>query len=341
MKAMRVLDKRKYEIFETEVPQVKPGHVLVKIHNTGICGSDVHLFWEIGRGAGTDYVSGHEFSGEIVDASDSKTLAVGDRVAVIDISPCGECEFCKAGKEQICDHVFDEAPGLGAVNGGFEEYCLVREDLVAKLPDNVSYTQGAMVEPVSISYHAAIQGEVKKGDHVLVTGAGPIGIFAAMSAKLLGAATVTITEANPKRLEMAQEDFADHALDGLSKDLEEQLKTIAPKGFDVVLECTGNQAAATQAYGHLKKGSKMVIVAVGKMPAIDAFDFTSAEKEIIGTIMFRIEEFKAVIDYMGKGEIDVERFASHIKLSDVQSVMPELSAGTTETMKYMIDISEN
>lgn len=198
MRALTLVEKEKLELIEKPEPEVKDGFVKVKVHKTGICGSDVHLFWKPGLKAGEDYVMGHEFSGEVVDPSDSDFEA-GDRVAVVDISPCYECEYCTTGREQLCDKMQLEAPGLAFVDGGLGEYVSVRKDLLVKLPDNVSYVEAAMVEPFAISYHGAHRANLKEGDNVLVTGGGPIGLFAALSAEILGAKSVTVTEVNDTR----------------------------------------------------------------------------------------------------------------------------------------------
>ena len=101
MKALTLVDKKKFEIIEKDIPKAEGNKVVIKVKNTGICGSDIHMIWQTGYNAGTNFVIGHEFAGEIYDAGNSTTFKVGDRVVAMEIDSClkDECEFCGTGRE--------------------------------------------------------------------------------------------------------------------------------------------------------------------------------------------------------------------------------------------------
>lgn len=343
MKAVSLIEKEKYAVIEKDEPELRDGFVKVKVHKAGICGSDVHLYWKVGHLAGINYVEGHEFSGEIVDAGDSD-YKVGDRVVIVDISPCFDCEYCNTGRYQLCDDVFKEVPGLaldGSIDGGFGEYAICRSDMVRKLPDNISYVEGAMVEPLAISYHACKKAGVKKGDKVLVTGGGTIGLFAAIGASVLGAESVTITEVNEERIKtLSEEPAIDNALNGLASDLDDQLKEISPKGFDVVLECSGNKNAATTGFNHIKKGGTMCIIALADLPEMNSGKLVAEEISIVGSVMFTLDDFEEIIELLGSGKIQVEKYSELIKMDEVQDTVVKIDQGKANALKYVIDISE-
>ena len=119
MKALTLVDKKKFEIIEKNIPKAEGNKVVIKVKNTGICGSDIHMIWQTGYNAGTNFVIGHEFAGEIYDAGNSTTFKVGDRVVAMEIDSClkDECEFCGTGRENICDHVLEGGPGIGTDGG--------------------------------------------------------------------------------------------------------------------------------------------------------------------------------------------------------------------------------
>lgn len=338
MKAIVLKDVKKFEVIEKDIPQVSENKVLIKVSKTGICGSDIHMIWATGYGAGTNFVIGHEFCGEIVDANNSSSFKVGDRVVAMEIDPCNECDYCKSGRPNLCDHVLDGGPGIGS-NGGYGQYVVVREDMVRKIPDHMSDVEGALVEPASISMHGVKMAGVKEGSRVLVTGGGAIGLFAAACAYALGAKVVAISEVNQERIQIAKEaNFVTHALNGRDQDIEEQMKAICPDGFDAVIECSGNKIASTAGLKALKKGGHMVCIAYGLQPDIDIFSFVNNELHISGSVFFTPEEFELVIELIANHRIDLAPYAKVITMEEVQEVLEKLETGEENAIKYVIDM---
>ncbi len=184
MRAAVYYGPNKIEIADVGEPEPAPGTVKVKVGYNGICGTDLHEYYAGPifvptephplTGQQMPLVIGHEFSGVITDIGAGVTgWSEGDRVAVEPIYRCGNCPACQAGNYNICAQIGFH--GLMS-DGGMAEYTVVPTDMLHKLPDNVSLQLGALVEPMSVAYHAATLGEVRSGDTAMVFGAGPIGI---------------------------------------------------------------------------------------------------------------------------------------------------------------------
>ena len=188
---------------ERDIPTPKDDEVLVKLDYVGICGSDLHYYES---GAIGDYVVeppfvlGHEPGGVVVEVGkDVKHLKVGDKVALEPGKTCGHCEFCKQGKYNLCpDVVFFATP---PVDGVFQEYVAHEADLCFKLPENVSTLEGALIEPLAVGFHAAIQGDAHLGQKAVVMGAGCIGLVSMMALKARGVSEVYVVDIMEKRLE--------------------------------------------------------------------------------------------------------------------------------------------
>lgn len=167
MKSLVVKKEFYIDAEEREIPKAEPGMVVIKVAYASICGSD-YLIWSGGPYLGL--VPGHEFSGTIVDASDSD-FKVGDAVCAIEMNPCGECFYCKNGMPNLCPTQMNDSPGISR-EGGYAEYVKVRTDMVRKLPENDTLLLGAICEPLSVSLHGCKQAGIKPGDRVLVWAAG-------------------------------------------------------------------------------------------------------------------------------------------------------------------------
>ena len=338
MRILTIVDKKKMIVAEKPVPKVEPGRALIKVSYAGICGSDWHMVWGNGVRAGQNAVAGHEFSGVIVDPGDTHFKA-GDRVTAIEYTPCGECEYCRGGKKHLCPERF--STGIGLTNdGAFAEYLTAREDMIYKLPDSIDDVQAAMIEPCAVSMHGASLAGVKEGSKVLITGGGAIGLFAAASAKALGASLVVLTEVNPIRLGQAREAaFIDHALSGTAEGLTDTLHELAGGLFDCAVECSGNQRAATMALESIKPGATLTMLAYGSGPQVDSFSFINDEKRIQGGVFFTQEDFERVIAMMADGRIDIRKYAEIITMDDAQDTLLGLDNGTKNAQKYVIKIT--
>lgn len=225
MKVAVMEDIGKMNLVERPIPKPQKNEVLVKLEYVGICGSDLH-YYEHGRIGDyivkPPFVLGHEASGIIVEIGENvKNLKLGDRVALEPGKTCGNCEFCKKGLYNLCpDVVFFATP---PVDGVFQEYVAHEAALCFKLPDNMTTLEGALIEPLAVGFHAAIQGDAHLGQTAVVMGAGCIGLVSILALKARGVNNIYVVDIIEKRLEKARELGATGIINGREKNAVEEI----------------------------------------------------------------------------------------------------------------------
>src|SRR5690606_14320130 len=204
------------EIVLEERPEPRPGprDVVVAVEAVGVCGSDVHYYrhGRIGSFVVTGpLVLGHEAAGTVVAAGAEAAHPVGTRVAIEPGVPCRRCGQCRAGRYHLCrDIQFLATP---PVDGAFTRLLAVPDDFAHPLPEQLDAEQGALLEPLSVGIWACRRADLRPGDRVLISGAGPVGLLAAEAARALGAGSVTVTEVSPSRLAVARRRRLDAVVD--------------------------------------------------------------------------------------------------------------------------------
>ncbi|MGH8793852.1 MAG: zinc-dependent alcohol dehydrogenase family protein, partial [Stackebrandtia sp.] len=256
-----------------ELPDPKPGprEVVVAVHGCGICGTDLHIM--DGEFAPSyPIVPGHEFAGEIVEiGAQVRELRVGDRVAVDPSLHCGECYYCRRGRGNLCEN-------WGAVGvttqGGAAEFAAAPAANCVKLPESVSTADAALVEPLSCAVRGFDVLPRRLGDSYLVYGSGTMGLMMMELAKHSGAGSVSVVDVNPDRLETARRLGCDAAVvDASTLD--------APRGWDVVIDCTGVKAAIADGLGRVGKGGTFLQFGVAEHDAkVDVEPFKIYNREI-------------------------------------------------------------
>lgn len=338
MKCVSLIDKRKFEITEMEEPEADNTNVVIEVKKSGICGSDIH-YWDVGEPKGL--VLGHEYSGVVIDPGSREDLKVGDKVTALPISPCGKCPSCLTGNPQYCRETWTYATGLSLTNpGALAPKMKIRPDMVLKLPDNVSFEEGAMVEPVAVGLHAVHLADVKVGEKVLVIGAGIIGLVSAMFAKKEGASFVVISETNLERAKKAIDlGVVDKYYDATNPELIKEVMFDTEGGFDTVIECCGNSASVTSALMMTRPGGQIVLVGVSLGPiAIPTVVGVLNELTIKGAIAYTREEFKTCIDLISNKQIDVMKFVDDIvSFEEIQKSYERLTSGKDSAVKILVD----
>lgn len=337
MKCALIKGVKEFEVKEIDEPKSTNGSVLMDIKKCGICGSDIHN-WIAGQPEGL--VMGHEFCGIVTDPGSRKDLKVGDRVTALPLSPCGHCEACYTGNIQYCPETWTYATGLAVTNpGGLAPKISVRPDMVIKVPDNLKDEEVAMTEPMAVGLHAVNLANIKIGSKVLVVGGGIIGLASALFAKRAGASYVVISETNKERGQKSVDlNVADSWVDATNS--EEVNKLINRfNGFDVVIECCGNEPAVTSAIMAVKPGGTVVLVGVATKPiAVPIVVAVMREITVQGAIAYTKKEFETCIDLMARGQIDVMKFVSDIVgLNGVQKAYERLTSGTDSAIKILVD----
>ena len=276
-------------IHEIEPPEPGPGEVLLRIQCIGVCGSDVHVFH--GKHPYTSYpvVQGHEFSATLESVGEGVTgMRPGMKVTARPQIVCGACAPCRRGDYHICDNL--KVQGFQAP-GCAQELWVTDADRIVPLPDNFSFEQGALVEPVSVAVHAVSRAGKLTGRNVAVLGAGPIGNLAGQVARADGA-QVLITDLSDYRLEIARRCGLGATSNAARETLAEAAaRVFGPDGFDVVFECVGVVDTMTAAIENIQKGGTIVVVGVfGDKPRVDLGLVQDRELNLRGTLMYQRPE---------------------------------------------------
>jgi (R,R)-butanediol dehydrogenase/meso-butanediol dehydrogenase/diacetyl reductase len=326
MRAAVYYGPNKLEVADVPEPTPTPGTVKVKVGFNGICGTDLHEYY-----AGPIFVPtephpltgqqmpltlGHEFSGVITDVGSGVTdYAAGDRVAIMPLYRCGHCGPCRAGNYNICQQIGFH--GLMS-DGGMAEYTVVPTDMLHRLPDNVSMELGALVEPMSVAYHAATLGEPSPDATSMVFGAGPIGIGLWFALRGKGVEDVFVVEPSATR-RASIEALGATTLDPTTVDVPAFIADHTDgAGADAVFDAAGVQPAVETALACVGARRPMVSVAIYEKPlTTPLLNLVMNESRIQGSLCYTAADFSAVIDLMAKGTYDTTGWVTPIALDDV------------------------
>jgi 2-desacetyl-2-hydroxyethyl bacteriochlorophyllide A dehydrogenase len=309
MKTVYVQEPGKIEIKEIDIPVIKEGEALLKLKYCGICGSDVATY--TGNQPFTTYprIPGHEFSAEIVDiAKNDRNLEKGMIVTANPYFNCEKCYSCKRGYVNCCED--NQTMGVQR-DGSFAEYITMP---IERIVDGKGLSPKilALVEPFSIGYHAVNRGQIKSKDKVLVIGAGPIGIFAMISAKLKGA-EVYVADMLDKRLKLAIELGADGIIDSSKENLKKKVKEITSNnGMDVCIEAVGLAETFLSCIDNVCFAGKIILIGNGKRET--TFNHSVLLKKELNVFGSRnsLNDFEPLIEILASSSINIERLITDV-----------------------------
>jgi L-iditol 2-dehydrogenase len=284
------------EYRDVPIPEITDHQVLVHIKRIGVCGSDIHVFH--GRHPYTSYpvVQGHEASG-VVEKTGAEVSGFkpGDRVTIEPQISCGTCFPCTHGMYNICNSL--KVLGFQST-GTASDYFAIDAAKLVKLPETISLSEGAMIEPLAVGIRAIQKAGDVTGKNILVFGAGPIGNLVAQSAKGMGAASVIITDINNLRLKISGACGIDYTVNPMDERFGNERKA------DLIFDCAGVSAALDSAILNARKGSIIIVVAVyGNKPEVDVAMVNENELIIMGTARYTIEDFQTAIDLVNDKKI--------------------------------------
>lgn len=341
MKALMYNGAFDISIKEMEKPKPVAGEVCIKVKAVSICGSDLNGYKGKNPMRVAPLVMGHEFAGDIVELGTGvKNLKVGMRVTANPHANCGECQDCLAGRTHLCN--FRRTTGTtmatGSTHGAMAEYVCIQERLVILLPDEVSYDEAALIEPLAVSLRGAKKAGAIKGQCVVVLGAGPIGLLAVQCLKGLGAKTVIATDIIDERLEMARKCGADITVNSKKDDLSAKVKEItAGAGADAVLDAVGIRESIRQAIEVIRNGGN--IVCVGMSAPVIEFDLRKVvchEINLIGSYCY-IDEIKEAAQLLQKGQVRVKDLITTVApLDKGAEVFANLASGNPGDIKVVL-----
>ncbi len=322
-----------------------PGQVRVRIANGGICGSDLHYYFDGGFGAirvREPMVLGHEVAGLVDAVGDGVTgLAAGDRVALNPSLPCRTCRYCLAGAPNHCldMNFYGSAMRMPHVQGAFADFVVAEAERCVKVPDTLPLTAAAVAEPLSVCLHAVRQAGPILGRRVLVTGQGPIGALCVAAARAAGALEIVATDVVDEPLQTSRRMGADRTIN-VAGEPDALAAYSGDKGhFDVLLEASGNQAAIRAALDVVRPGGVLVLVGLGGDITLPMNTVVAKELNLRGTFRFH-EEFEWAVQSIASGRIDVAPVISDvIPLAEADHAFA-LAADRTKSMKVQLAFEE-
>jgi 2-desacetyl-2-hydroxyethyl bacteriochlorophyllide A dehydrogenase len=316
-----------------------PGQVQIQVAYCGICGTDLHLFHgAMAQRLTLPHVLGHEMAGTIARVGAGVTgWAVGERVTVRPLDPCGHCPACKAGHSHICQNLkFIGIDTPGALQGLWT----VPAHTLHRLPEGLSLRDGALVEPIAVACHDVRLSEVQSGEFAVVIGGGPIGILIALVARTR-AARVLLAEVNPFRIQLAR-DLGVEAVNPVEADLVALVnERTGGAGADVVFEVSGSQAGADTMTKLPRTRGRIVVVAIfGEAPKVDLFRFFWRELRLCGARVYEAQDFERAIQLTASRELPLDRLVTEIlPLAQLEAGMHRMEAGG-DCMKILVHCEE-
>ena len=339
---------RDLKLREVEVPKVKGELALVKLKTAGICGSDIECYLgrsKEGRYDIAPYVPGHEWAGEVVDVGeDVSTLKKGDRVTGECPLPCGKCYSCKSGLPPGSCENMREVGFMPNAPGGMEEYLVLEERFLHKLPDGMTYEEGALVEPFSVSYFG-IWGEggyVDASDDVVIFGAGPIGLLALTVVKVAGAKGIVVEPIRLRR-EFAKKLGADEVIDPNKNDVKKAVLDLTEgRGATLIVEASGDDRALAQCFDVAAGSARIRLIghSVGRKVPVE-IGLTIWKGLFIHGQAGAPWFFPRTIKFMqrAKQRIDYTKIITHrFPLKDIQEAFNLASKDRSQFIKIMLEI---
>lgn len=341
-KTAYLTEKEKIEIRKEEIPALKMGEVLIRIHSIGICGSDVSYYTKGATGLGSltyPHILGHECAGEIAAVGSGVShVAVGARVAIEPGVPCGTCEYCRTGRYNLCESIafMSSAIKRPGGEGGMAEYVIRPAAYVYRIPECMTYDQGALLEPVSVAIHAVRRSGIKPGQSAAILGCGPIAGCILLVLNACGVTDVWMTDVIEQRTEFMKSLGAKDVLraDRLRGD---ELKEICRDKVHAVFDTSCNETALNAALHWLKKGGSMVLVGVpAEARQIDLPTVFSRELSLISTFRYA-NTYPEAIALIEGGKLKPEVLISHwFDFENADEAMKKASFKKDDVMKIMI-----
>lgn len=324
---------------EVPMPQPEKNQILVKIMNIGICGSDIHVYHGLHPFTTYPVTQGHEVSAQIVEmGQDVEGFSVGQKVTIQPQVVCGECYPCRHGKYNLCEEL--KVMGF-QTTGTASEYFAVDAEKVTPLPEDMSYEEGAMIEPLAVAVHAVRQAGNVKGMKIAVLGAGPIGNLVAQTALGMGAESVLVTDISDLRLEKAKECGIEHIANTKEEDFgDAMLRAFGPDKADVIYDCAGNNITMGQAIKYARKGSTIILVAVfAGMAQIDLAVLNDHELDLNTTMMYRNEDYIDAIRIVNEKKVQLNPLISKtFSFKEYEEAYRYIDENRETTMKVIVNI---
>ena len=329
----------KVKFKEQALRDLEENEVRLQVRAAAICGSDLHIYKGKHPAAALPVAVGHEIAGQVVEVGEKVTrVQVGDRVAVEPVIICGNCHFCRRGAYHLCSNIsFQYRQG----QGGFTRYFSVHENWAHKLPDGLSYEEGALVEPLAVAVHADKIANMALGSSCAIFGDGAIGLMLLMVARHNGAGDIILSGIQSHRLQMARQLGARLAIDNLAEDALEQISNITSGlGVETAFEAVGLESTLLQSLHALKKGGTAVVLGIFEEPqaSIPANLFIQKEITLKGSQGYNWD-FQTAIRLVGNKDVNLQPLITHVlPLEELQQAFELLMETGQQAIKVVLRI---
>jgi 2-desacetyl-2-hydroxyethyl bacteriochlorophyllide A dehydrogenase len=325
MKAILIHAPNDISIQEVSNPERKENEVLIKVRGMGICGSDIAAYKGINPLVTYPRIIGHEIAGEVLEAPPGETeIMPGDRVVIEPSVYCGKCYPCMNKRMNCCENL--AVRGVH-IDGGMSGFCVHPRHRVHKVPADVSWTHLAMVEPLTISVHAVKRARLAKGEHLVVTGSGPIGLLAAQYALVIGAVPIVVDPID-ERLAFARLLGIPHGINPVKENAVERIKEITGgRMAEAVVEASGSDAAIRSSIDYVAYSGRITLVGwpKGEVALMTAM-FTKKELDVMGS-RNSLRVFPESIDLIAGNKIDVASLITRtVSFEEIPAVVKEIAA---------------
>lgn len=315
MKALVMNEYKKLSYEEVPTPQPRAGEVLIRLQACAVCGSDVHGFDGSTGRRRPPVIMGHEASGIIVECGEGvKDYKAGDRVTFDSTVYCGKCPMCLEGKVNLCSDRQVLGVSCEEYNraGCFAEYVCVPEYILYRMPDNVTFVQAAMIEPLSVAYHAATRTPIKAGDSVVVVGVGTIGLLTLQVVRSFGAKQIIAVDISDERLELARANGATDCVNSKDADALEKILAVSKGGVDVAIDATGIESTVNLCIKSVHLDGRVVLIG-NLAPAINfPLQYVVTRQISLFGSCASAGEYPACLDLIASGQVEVDSMISKL-----------------------------
>ncbi len=336
MRAIRIEKPWDVNCVEMPMPVPAAGEALIRIKAAGICGSDIGAFRGTNGLVSYPRVIGHELAGEIISIpEDNKNhLKPGDRVVADPYLYCGHCYPCSIGRTNCCT----DLKVLGVhIDGGMTEYYCHPADMLVKIPDDMSYTQAAMAEPLTISLHGIHRGGLKDGEYCAIIGAGPIGLAAALVAEAYGAHAILL-DLVEERLEFAKSLGVEYTINSGSEDAAGRISEITGGVMaQLVMECSGANAAIRAALDYVSHAGRVTLTGWPKTETSIPTDIITRKEIDIRGARTSAGEFEEALELIRTKKVDMlQLLTKTITLPETPETIRDIEKNPGKYMKVVV-----
>lgn len=341
MKAAVFTEPGKIKVMEVDKPKVGDREVLIKVKYCGICGTDMHIYNGVYSKDELPLVAGHEFSGVIEEiGKDVKAFETGQRVTGDINLTCGMCFYCRNNQPFMCKDISQ----LGIhMDGAFAQYVVLPEDKVFEIPNEMTYEEAALLEPISCVVRSAKSYNMKIGESVTIIGDGATALLHVQMAKISGASPIIVIGLDENRMEKAKELGADYVLKSSANNEEEVKNLTSGRGSDIVIESVGLKVTYEQAFTLVRPGGKIVAFGLSDDNCkieVKPIDFILKELTMIGSVAGAKNDLADAISLVQHNRFSLEDYRSNIMpLEDIASAFERMKTDRS-VLKILIKIDE-